>query len=134
MPALVVNAGFFIMLTNPYELAHEAFRDRSLRDKRAELSRMVFNTGALRFVRFQISNFLVRRVTPDPHMSGECELCEVITSFGATAGTLLRQFSTNNNKYPNALEIGFTRRSPRNQSRAISGPDNVLFNSLNHAK
>ena len=158
MPVLVVNAGFFIMLTNSYELAHEAFRDRPLRDKRAELSRMVVNTGALCFVRVQISMYMphtlyawvhhemvegafldgvvkecsefewfesqskgtfererrlsnklmaaatVRRVTPDPNMSVECELYEVITSLGATAGTVLRQFSTTNSRYPNALD------------------------------
>ena len=39
----------------------------------------------------------VRRVTPDPNMSEECKLCEVITSLGATAGNVLRQFSTTNN-------------------------------------
>ena len=55
MPALVDGAGFFIILTNPYKLAHKAFRDRPSQDKVVELSRMVVNTGDLRFVRIQIS-------------------------------------------------------------------------------
>ena len=55
-----------------------------------------------------LSNKLVaaataRRVTPDPNMSGKCELCELITPLGATAGTVLKKFSTTNNRYPNAL-------------------------------
>ena len=58
MPALVVNAGFSTILTNPYELAHKAFWGRPSQDKMAELSRMVVNTDALRFVRFQISIYM----------------------------------------------------------------------------
>ena len=58
MPALVVGAVFFIVLTNPYKLVHKAFRDRPSQDKMAELSwRLVVNTGALHFVRFQIFFF-----------------------------------------------------------------------------
>ena len=33
---------------------------------------------------------MVRRVTPDPNVSGECKLCEVNTSLSGTAGTVLR--------------------------------------------
>ena len=58
MPVLGVNTWFFIILTNPCELAHKAFRDRPSRDKIAELSRRVVNTGALCFVRFQISIYM----------------------------------------------------------------------------
>ena len=149
---------FFIIHTNPYELAHNTFRDGPSREKMADLSRMAVNTGALRFVRFQISMYTphtlyawvhhqmvegaflhgvakecsefewfesrskgtfererrlsnklmaaatVRRVTPDPNMSVECELYEVIISLGTTAGTVLRQFSPTNSRYPNALD------------------------------
>ena len=58
MPDIVVDASFFIILTNPYKLAHKAFRGRPSRNKMAELSRMVVNTGALCFVWFQMSIYM----------------------------------------------------------------------------
>ena len=58
MPALVVRAAFFIILTNPYELAHKAMVDEGRpwppKDKMTELRRLVVNSGSLCFVRFQI--------------------------------------------------------------------------------
>ena len=76
MPELVIGPEFFIILTNPYELAHKVIRDkgRPWTDNMAELRRMVVNTGALRFVQSRISTFC-------PHL---CMRMCVKTWFGWT--------------------------------------------------